>query len=101
MNWFCRVDEEEIEEQTDALRKKLTAESERGGSGGKAPSRKNLKMHQVHELADAKIKQDDRFRSALGIKKDYEEGGHWKRQEERVKERAEKEARQEQDDRDK
>jgi len=40
-------------------------------------------MHQVHELAEAKIKQDDRFRSALGISKNYEEGGHWKKQEEK------------------
>ena len=46
-----------------------------------------MKMHQVHELAEAKIKQDDRFRSALGIKKDYEEGSHWKKQEERLRER--------------
>lgn len=42
-------------------------------------------MHQVHELAEAKIKQDDRFRSALGISRNYEEGSHWKKQEERQK----------------
>lgn len=47
-------------------------------------------MHQVHELAEAKIKQDDRFRSALGISRNYEEGSHWKRQEERLKVAAEK-----------
>jgi hypothetical protein len=47
-------------------------------------------MHQVHELAEAKIKQDDRFRSALGISKNYEEGSHWKKQEERLKAAAEK-----------
>jgi hypothetical protein len=47
-------------------------------------------MHQVHELAEAKIKQDDRFRSALGISKNYEEGSHWRKQEERVKAAAEK-----------
>jgi hypothetical protein len=47
-------------------------------------------MHQVHELAEAKIKQDDRFRSALGIRKDYVEGGHWKKQEEKLKAAAEK-----------
>jgi len=46
-------------------------------------------MHQVHELAEAKIKQDDRFRSALGISKNYEEGSHWKKQEERLKAGAE------------
>ncbi|TVY16249.1 Pre-mRNA-splicing factor CWC21 [Lachnellula arida] len=73
------VDEEEIETQTEALRRKLTKESERGGGQVK----KGLKMHQVHELAQAKIKQDDRFRSALGIGRDYEEGSHWKKDEER------------------
>jgi hypothetical protein len=49
-------------------------------------------MHQVHELAEAKIKQDDRFRNALGIRKDYVEGGHWKKQEEKLKAAAEKES---------
>jgi len=53
-------------------------ESERGNG-----VKKGLKMHQVHELAEAKIKQDDRFRNALGISKNYEEGSHWKKQEER------------------
>jgi len=80
------VDEEEIETQTEALRRKLLKESEKGGGMIK----KGLKMHQVHELAEAKIKQDDRFRSALGIRKDYEEGSHWKKQEERLKAAAER-----------
>ncbi|KAI6709421.1 hypothetical protein PZA11_002861 [Diplocarpon coronariae] len=81
------VDEDEIEVQTEALRRKLLKESERCNG----PAKKGLKMHQVHELAEAKIKQDDRFRSALGISKNYEEGGHWKRQEERAMATAEKE----------
>lgn len=63
------------------MRRKLTKESERGAG----PSKKGLKMHQVHELAEAKIKQDDRFRSALGISKNYEEGGHWKKREEKLR----------------
>lgn len=63
----------------------MLKESERGGG----PAKKGLKMHQVHELAEAKIKQDDRFRSALGISKNYEEGSHWKKQEERLKAAAE------------
>ncbi|KAA8563628.1 hypothetical protein EYC84_011651 [Monilinia fructicola] len=75
------VDEEEIAIQEDALRKKLLKEMERGNG----PNKKGLKMHQVHELAEAKIKQDDKFRSALGISKDYKEGGHWQKQEERQK----------------
>jgi hypothetical protein len=82
------VDDEEIEAQTEALRKKLLKESERGAN---AQGKKGLKMHQVHELAEAKIKQDDRFRSALGIGRDYEEGSHWKKQEERLRNKAEKE----------
>jgi hypothetical protein len=79
---YSRVDEDEIEVQTEALRKKLLKESERGAAG---PNKRGLKMHQVHELAEAKIKQDDRFRSALGINKNYEEGSHWKKQEERAR----------------
>jgi hypothetical protein len=90
----CRVDEEEIELQTEALRKKLLKESERGVG----LNRKGLKMHQVHELAEAKIKQDDRFRSALGISKNYEEGSHWKKQEERLKAAAEKAEKEEKDE---
>lgn len=69
----------------------MTKESERNrGSSGRG-----LKMHQVHELAEAKIKQDDRFRSALGISKNYEEGSHWRKQEEKLRsdmEKAEKES---------
>ena len=49
-------------------------------------------MHQVHELADAKIKESERLRQALKISKDYEEGGHWRRQEERLKKGLEQEA---------
>ncbi|RFU32213.1 hypothetical protein B7463_g4126, partial [Scytalidium lignicola] len=81
------VDEEEIEQKCDALREKLLKDMEKGRSIGK----KELKMHQVHELAEAKIKQDDRFRSALGISKNYEEGSHWKKQEERLRAAVEKE----------
>jgi len=81
-----RVDEEQIEAETQALRRKLLKESERN----RGPNAKGLKMHQVHELAEAKIKQDDRFRSALGISKNYEEGSHWKKQEERLRANMEK-----------
>jgi hypothetical protein len=57
---------------------------------GNAKDKRGLKMHQVHELAEAKIKESDRFRSALGISKNYEEGSHWKKQEERLRESLEK-----------
>ncbi|KAL2156502.1 hypothetical protein VTH82DRAFT_1247 [Thermothelomyces myriococcoides] len=90
------VDEEEIESRCDELRKKLLAEmeksQERGGGGGGVGPRRNFKMHQVHELADAKIKESERLRQALKISKDYEEGSHWKKQEERLKNRLEQEA---------
>lgn len=99
LTYMCnRVDEDEIEAQCQALRKKLLAgqgQQERRGGGGRRddggassssqPPKKGLKMHQVHELADAKIKESERLRRALKISKDYEEGGHWRRQEERQK----------------
>jgi hypothetical protein len=88
------VDEEEIDEQCDELRKKLLADMDRPGVG-KAPPRKGFKMHQVHELADQKIKESERLRQALKINKDYEEGSHWKRKEERLKKQQEAEAKSE------
>ncbi|KAL9949425.1 RNA-splicing factor [Verticillium nonalfalfae] len=83
------VDEEEIDKRCDALRQKLLAEMEskkngRGGGGG-GPIRKGFKSHQVHEMADAKIKESERLRNALKISKDYEEGSHWRRQEDRLR----------------
>ncbi|KAL2137353.1 hypothetical protein VTI74DRAFT_3293 [Chaetomium olivicolor] len=93
------VEEEEIDTRCDELRKRLLAEMEksnqdgdrRRGGPGPAP-RRNFKMHQVHELADAKLKESERLRQALKISKDYEEGSHWKRQEERLKKTLEREA---------
>lgn len=78
----ARVDEDEIEDRCDALRKKLLDEQDRGQGGG---PKKGFKMHQVHELADAKIKESEKLRQALKISKNYEEGSHWRRQEERMK----------------
>lgn len=102
----CRVEEEEIDSRCDELRKKLLAEMEknqggdrrRGSGGGGVGPRRNLKMHQVHELADAKMKESERLRQALKISKDYEEGSHWRRQEERLKKAMEKEAEDRRDD---
>lgn len=76
------VDEEEIETRTDALRNKLSLvdaakDPKLGGKG--------LKPHQVHELAAAKIEESEKLRRALGIREDYEEGSHWRRQEERFR----------------
>lgn len=81
---YFSVDEDSIDDQCDALRKKLAAEQARNGGG---PSARGLKSHQVHELAKAKIEESERLRRALGISKDYEEGSHWRRQEERAAEK--------------
>ena len=76
------VDEEEIELQTSALRQKLTSTS-----SDAHPERKGqFKPHEVHRLAEAKIVESEKLRKALGIRQDYEEGGHWKKQEERLRE---------------
>jgi hypothetical protein len=90
---FCvyRVDEEEIEKQTTALRARLLAQS----AAGNGPKHGKLKSHQVHEMAQQKIEETDKFRRALGISKDYEEGSHWRKQEERLKESLEKKEREE------
>lgn len=61
-------------------------------NSGSGSGKKGLKPHQVHEMADAKIRESERLRSALRISRDYEEGGHWKRQEERLKKALEREA---------
>jgi hypothetical protein len=78
------VEEDEIDSQCDTLRKKLEGESERARDKG--TDARGLKSHQVHDLAKAKIEETERLRRALGIREDYEEGGHWKRQEERLRE---------------
>ena len=79
-----RVDEDSIDDQTAALRKRLLAERE-AGAGGR--SGKGLKPHQVHELAEAKIVESERLRKALGISEGYVEGQHWERSKEREQER--------------
>lgn len=98
---FNRVPEEEIDTQCDELRKKLLAEMERNLKGpagrhssgnGAGGMRKNLKSYQVHEIAEAKIKESERLRQALKISKDYEEGSHWRRQEERLKKAMERDS---------
>lgn len=84
--------EDEVEERCAALRARLLAEGQRQGGGGSGSNKKGggLKMHQVHEMADQKAKESERLRRALKISRDYEEGGHWKRQEERALKAAER-----------
>ncbi|KAJ4369818.1 RNA-splicing factor [Neocucurbitaria cava] len=78
------VDEDEIDDQCEALRQKLEQERKDGKEMG--PNSKRLKSHQVHDLAKAKIEESERLRKALGISADYEEGSHWRKQEERMRE---------------
>ncbi|KAJ4012192.1 RNA-splicing factor [Fusarium irregulare] len=91
------VDEDEIDKRCDELRQKLLAEMNSGRRGG--GPKKPFKQHQVHEMADAKIKESERLRKALKISADYEEGGHWKRQEERLRSALEKEEKDQEDER--
>jgi hypothetical protein len=77
------VDEDEIEERCEALRKKLTTASEK--INGTKSNAKGLKSHQVHELEVAKNEESEKLRKALGIRSDYEEGSHWKKQEDRLR----------------
>lgn len=62
------------------MREKLLAQD----TGGRSQA-KGLKPHQVHELAKAKIEESERLRRALGIKEDYEEGSHWRKQEDKMR----------------
>lgn len=77
------VDEDEIDDQCEGLRRKLEQERQDGKDLG--PNAKRLKSHQVHDLAKAKIEESERLRKALGISADYEEGSHWRKQEERMR----------------
>ncbi|KAL5339685.1 hypothetical protein BJX70DRAFT_144482 [Aspergillus crustosus] len=81
------LSEEEIDEKCEELRRKLTREMEErrnSGSGGKGgEKRRGFKAHQVHELAEAKIRESERLRKALGIREDGERGREWNNNKER------------------
>lgn len=85
-----RIDEDEIDHRCNELRNKLLDEMNRGKRA--TGPKKQFKGHQVHEMADAKIKESERLRKALKISSDYEEGSHWRKQEERLRTTLEKEA---------
>lgn len=89
---FCSVDEDEIDDQCDAFRKKLQKEADTSNERLDKAKARNLKQHQVHELAAAKIEESEKLRKALGISEDYEEGSHWRKQEERLRDAMKKEA---------
>ncbi|GME40417.1 mRNA splicing factor Cwf21 [Neofusicoccum parvum] len=86
------VDEDDIDDQCDALRKKLQKEADSSNERLDKSKARHLKQHQVHELAAAKIEESEKLRRALGISEDYQEGSHWKRQEERLREAMRKDA---------
>ena len=82
------MEEEEVDSKCEGLRKKLIEEdARRGGSKG---GRGKIKGFQVHELAEAKERESERLRRALGLKKgeEAEEGEHpMARQEKRRKQK--------------
>jgi hypothetical protein len=78
------LNEDEIDDRCDSLRKELEEEEAKGK--GEKTNVRGLKGHQVHDLAKAKIEESERFRRAMGIREDYEEGSHWKRDETRLRE---------------
>ncbi|KAM3522654.1 hypothetical protein NHJ13051_005527 [Beauveria bassiana] len=77
------VDEDDIEKQCDELRQKLLLEMNSGKESG--GPRRPFKQHQVHAMADAKIKESERLRKALKISSNYEEGSYWTKQESRLR----------------
>ena len=92
------VEEEEIESRCEGLRRELTegakgkgGRGEKDGVGNGKGGKGRLKNHQVHEMAAMKIEESERLRRALGIREGYEEGSHWRRGEERLREGLEEE----------
>lgn len=104
------MSDEEIEERCEGLRKELVGDMERDVRNGRgAGGGKGLKTYQVHELAEAKERESERLRKALGLKGDEigEDGEHpmarqekrrigkeadeMKREEERVRREADRE----------
>ncbi|CAK7269249.1 RNA-splicing factor [Sporothrix epigloea] len=85
------LDQDAIDQRCEALQKQLTEEAQRNGgngsSAGNGDVRQRFKAHQVHEQARAKIVESERLRRALRINKGYEEGEHWRRQDERQQKR--------------
>ncbi|KAL3495587.1 hypothetical protein BJX62DRAFT_174680 [Aspergillus germanicus] len=93
--------EVKIEKRCEELRERLTKELEEGrGRGGNAgrngAGRKGFKAYQVHEAAEAKIRESERFKRALGIRGDgnsatVERGGERGSAREEVEKRRERE----------
>lgn len=71
------MEDDDIDEECDKLREKLVDEMGKGKSGAKGG---RAKSYQVHELAEAKARESEKLRRALGLKadvvKDGEEAEH-------------------------
>lgn len=90
------LDDDAVDEACEKRREELVKEMERGrgGTGNKG----KLKRYQVHELAEAKERESERLRRALGLKGDEgrEDGEHpMARQERRRQAKEEEEVRRE------
>lgn len=73
-----KLDEEEIEAECEKLRGKLIGDLERGRgkrAGGGVGGGAKAKSYQVHELAEAKARESEKLRRALGLKGDVGGGG--------------------------
>lgn len=96
-----KLDDDEIDEECEKTRTKMVQELERGGKdrrGGKGGEKEKggakMKSYQVHELAEAKARESEKLRRALGLKGDLGdekdgEGEHPMARQERRKREAE------------
>ncbi|KAJ9663479.1 hypothetical protein H2198_000744 [Neophaeococcomyces mojaviensis] len=68
-----KMDDDEIEEECEKTRAELVNDLEKGrdrGSRGGEKSAAKAKSYQVHELAEAKARESEKLRRALGLKGD-------------------------------
>ncbi|KAL1894972.1 hypothetical protein Cpir12675_003431 [Ceratocystis pirilliformis] len=61
------VDEDEIDQRCDNLRKQLLAKLNNSRAPGPRGGRRDFKAHEVHEMADAKQRESERMRRALRL----------------------------------
>ncbi|KAA8906495.1 hypothetical protein TRICI_005160 [Trichomonascus ciferrii] len=64
-----KLSEEQIDEEVQKLRDKLTAESKKNKDGGDKGAAKGLKPHQIQELTAYKEKENERLRQAFDLGK--------------------------------
>lgn len=96
-----KLDDDEIEEECEKMRKTLAEEMEKGRGSSKKGGK--TKSYQVHELAEAKARESEKLRRALGLRADHvkegEESEHpMARQERRNREANVERARREEQD---